>query len=254
MQEPFKGVTKLIGVAPVKNHQRAGASMTLKNWYGLLGGRRNQFHQDIDGIITELAGLVRPTFVILDGTQSMMTNGPTGGSLADLKDTHTLVVSTDPVAADAFGCTLLGKTVRDLPYLIRAGELGLGSVDYESSGRSAPRQGPPEPMRIATARRIAQGVPLRTVCLAVRGVGGRHRLVAVARVADPLVPAARPPGGPRHRPHDPFPLSGARLGSRYRLPHPSLWPGVLRLDLPFRGAPPVHRVARARWASAPGSA
>jgi uncharacterized protein (DUF362 family) len=132
MQEPFKGVTKLIGVAPVKNHQRAGASMTLKNWYGLLGGRRNQFHQDIDGIITELAALVRPTFVILDGTQSMMTNGPTGGSLADLKDTHALVVSTDPVAADAFGCTLLGKTVHDLPYLIRAGELGLGAVDYES--------------------------------------------------------------------------------------------------------------------------
>ena len=78
LNEPFTGITKLIGVTPVKNHQRAGASMTLKNWYGLLGGRRNQFHQDIDGIIVELAMLIRPTFVVLDGTQSMMTNGPTG--------------------------------------------------------------------------------------------------------------------------------------------------------------------------------
>jgi uncharacterized protein (DUF362 family) len=129
---PFRGVTKLIGVAPVKHHARAGASMTIKNWYGLLGGRRNQFHQDINGIIVELAQLVRPTFVVLDGTMSMLTNGPTGGSLADLRPTHTLVVSTDPVAADAFGATLLGRSILDIPYLGRAEQLGCGTVDFEA--------------------------------------------------------------------------------------------------------------------------
>jgi uncharacterized protein (DUF362 family) len=132
LDEPFFGVTKLIGVAPVKSHHRAGASMTMKNWYGLLGGRRNQFHQDIDGIIVELSMMVRPTLVVLDGTDSMMANGPTGGSLADLKETNTLIVSTDGVAADALGATLLGRTYRDLPYLVRAGALGLGTTDYES--------------------------------------------------------------------------------------------------------------------------
>ena len=132
MYEPFRDITKLIGVAPVKHHNRAGASMTMKNWYGLLGGRRNQFHQDINGIIVELAMMVRPTFVVLDGTTSMMTNGPTGGSLADLKATNTLVVSTDPVAADALGATLLDRTWRDLPYLGRAAECALGTADFES--------------------------------------------------------------------------------------------------------------------------
>jgi uncharacterized protein (DUF362 family) len=132
LHEPFRGVTKLIGVAPVKHHARAGASMTIKNWYGLLGGRRNQFHQDINGIIVELAQLVRPTFVVLDGTMSMLTNGPTGGSLADLKPTRTLIVSTDPVAADSFGATLLGRTSRDLPYLAQAAQLGCGTTDFES--------------------------------------------------------------------------------------------------------------------------
>ena len=127
---PFRGVTKLIGAAPVKHHARAGASMTIKNWYGLLGGRRNQFHQDINGIVVELAQLVRPTFVVLDGTMSMLTNGPTGGSLSDLKPTHTLVVSTDPVAADAFGATLLGRSFHDLPYLSRAAQLGCGTTDF----------------------------------------------------------------------------------------------------------------------------
>ena len=129
---PFRGITKVIGIAPVKDHHRSGASMSMKNWYGLLGGRRNIFHQDIHNIIKELAMMVRPTLVILDGTTTMMTNGPTGGSLMDLKETQTMIVSTDQVAADAFGATLLGKTAADLPYIAKAEALGLGTADYES--------------------------------------------------------------------------------------------------------------------------
>ncbi len=128
----FRGITKVVGIAPVKDHHRSGASMSMKNWYGLLGGRRNIFHQDIHNIIKELAMLVRPTLVILDGTTTMMTNGPTGGSLMDLKETQTMIVSTDQVAADAFGATLLGKTAADLPYIAKAEALGLGTADYES--------------------------------------------------------------------------------------------------------------------------
>ncbi|MDH3803325.1 MAG: DUF362 domain-containing protein [Deltaproteobacteria bacterium] len=130
--EPFQGINKLIGIAPVKDHHRSGASMTMKNWYGLLGGRRNIFHQDINTIITELAMMVKPTLVILDGTTAMMTNGPTGGSLSDLKQTNTMIISTDQVAADAFGATLLGKTVAELPYIIKAEAAGLGTADYEA--------------------------------------------------------------------------------------------------------------------------
>jgi uncharacterized protein (DUF362 family) len=130
--EPFQGTNKVIGIAPVKDHHRSGASMSMKNWYGLLGGRRNIFHQDINTIITELAMMVKPTLVILDGTTAMMTNGPTGGSLSDLKQTNTMIVSTDQVAADAFGAALLGKTVAELPYIAKAEAAGLGTADYEA--------------------------------------------------------------------------------------------------------------------------
>jgi uncharacterized protein (DUF362 family) len=126
----FPGVTKVIVASPVKDHQRAGASMTLKNLYGFLGGRRNVFHQDINGIITELSQLLKPTLCILDGTVTMMTNGPTGGSLSDLKETGTLVVSTDPVAADAVGVELLGRTLADIPYILMAEKAGAGTADY----------------------------------------------------------------------------------------------------------------------------
>lgn len=130
--EPLRDINKVIGMAPVKDHHRSGASLTMKNWYGLLGGRRNIFHQDINTIITELAMMVRPSLVILDGTVSMMTNGPTGGSLSDLKQTDTMIVATDQVAADAFGASLLGRTPNDLPYIARAEAAGLGTADYRS--------------------------------------------------------------------------------------------------------------------------
>jgi len=129
---PLKNITKVIGLAPVKDHHRSGASLAMKNWYGLLGGRRNIFHQDINTIITELALMVRPTFVILDGITSMMTNGPTGGSLSDLKQTNTLIVSTDQVAADAFASTLLGKLPDELPYIGKAEAAGVGQADYRA--------------------------------------------------------------------------------------------------------------------------
>jgi len=129
---PFEKVDKLIGITPVKDHHRSGASMTMKNFYGLLGGRRNIFHQDINTIIAELSMMVKPTLVILDGTQTMMTNGPTGGSLSDLKRTNTLIASCDMVAADSFGCSLLDLKVSDLPYLTIAEKAGAGKTDYQS--------------------------------------------------------------------------------------------------------------------------
>jgi len=130
--EPFAKVDKLIGIAPVKDHHRSGASMSMKNWYGLLGGRRSTFHQDINTIIAELAMMVKPTLVILDGTEVMITNGPTGGSTSDLRQANTLIASTDMVAADSYGCSLLNLKVSDLPYLAKAAGAGVGTADYES--------------------------------------------------------------------------------------------------------------------------
>ncbi len=130
--EPLVRADCLIGLAPLKDHHRSGASMTIKNWYGLLGGRRNVFHQDIHTIITELAALVRPTLVILDGVTAMMHNGPTGGSLSDLADTNTLVAGTDPLAVDAFGAKILGRRIDQLPHLQQAADAGLGTLNYQT--------------------------------------------------------------------------------------------------------------------------
>jgi uncharacterized protein (DUF362 family) len=125
---PLEEATKLIGVAPVKDHNLASASMILKNWYGLLGGRRNQFHQAIHNIISDLALAFSPTLVIADATRVMMRNGPTGGRITDVRPGGELgrpavVASVDSVACDAW-CyeNLLGRDPARLPYLDLAEE------------------------------------------------------------------------------------------------------------------------------------
>ncbi len=105
--DPLDQATKVIGIAPVKDHNLCSASMTLKNWYGLLGGRRNQFHQAIHETISDLGMMMSPTMVIADATRVMMRNGPTGGRLSDVRpggklDRPAVVASVDPVACDAW--------------------------------------------------------------------------------------------------------------------------------------------------------
>jgi uncharacterized protein (DUF362 family) len=70
--------------------------------------------------------------VVLDGTRTMMTNGPTGGALSDLKSTDTMIVGTDQVAVDACGATLLGKTAGELTFIAKAEAEGLGTSDWRS--------------------------------------------------------------------------------------------------------------------------
>jgi uncharacterized protein (DUF362 family) len=130
---PFRGVDKVIGVAPVKDHNLCHASMCTKNWYGLLGGRRNQFHQDIHNIVADLALMMKPTFVILDGSRVLMKSGPTGGDLSDVSPGHTLVAATDQIAADAWGYSqLLGRSSELPKYLFNARDRGLGNPDWRS--------------------------------------------------------------------------------------------------------------------------
>ena len=130
--QPLREAHRVIGVAPVKDHNLCGASMGLKNWYGLLGGRRQQFHQKIHQVIADFLELLRPTLTILDGTRVLMAHGPTGGSLSDVRRAHTVAASTDPVAADAFGWTLLQRKDPPPKYVFLAQERGRGKADWRS--------------------------------------------------------------------------------------------------------------------------
>lgn len=128
---PLTNVDKVIGVAPVKDHNLCHASMGLKNWYGLLGGRRNQFHQDIHEIVSDLSLMIKPTLSLLDGGRILMKNGPTGGDPSNVKAGDAIVAALDPVAADAWAYEHLLERGADYPrYLQLAEEKGSGRVDW----------------------------------------------------------------------------------------------------------------------------
>lgn len=125
---PFREATKVIGISPVKDHNLCKATVTMKNWYGLLGNPRNQFHQNIHGIISDFALMMKPTFVVADGRKLLMRNGPTGGSLNDVKRGDAMVVGLDHTAVDSWCVSkLLEKNRHEIVYLDKVIQRGLGA-------------------------------------------------------------------------------------------------------------------------------
>jgi uncharacterized protein (DUF362 family) len=123
---------KIINVPIAKHHNLSKYTAAMKNWYGSLGGRRNRLHQNIDVSIADLATFLQPTLTIVDAVRVLMRNGPQGGNVADAKDMNMIIASTDQVAADAYGCTLLGRRAEEIPYIVMADERGLGTMHWEN--------------------------------------------------------------------------------------------------------------------------
>jgi uncharacterized protein (DUF362 family) len=69
---------------------------------------------------------------VLDAVRVLLRNGPQGGNLADTKRLDTIVASVDQVAADAFGCELVGERVENVAYLAMGRERSLGTTDWRS--------------------------------------------------------------------------------------------------------------------------
>jgi uncharacterized protein (DUF362 family) len=129
---PLVDADKVINVPVAKHHNLAKFTAAMKNWYGLLGGRRNRLHQNIDVSIADLATFLQPTLTVVDATRVLMRNGPQGGNIADAKEMHTVIASVDQVAADAFACKLIGSDREKIPYIQMGHERGLGTMYFEN--------------------------------------------------------------------------------------------------------------------------
>jgi uncharacterized protein (DUF362 family) len=123
---------KVINVPVAKHHNLAKYTAAMKNWYGILGGRRNRLHQSIDVSIADLATFMRPSLVVVDATRVLVRNGPQGGNIDDTRVMNTVIASVDQVAADAYGCTLIGQHRDNVPYLKMGHERGLGTMYWEN--------------------------------------------------------------------------------------------------------------------------
>lgn len=132
---PLVNVDKVINAPVAKHHNLSKFTAAMKNWYGLLGGRRNRLHQNIDVSIADLATFMRPTLTVMDATRVLLRNGPQGGNIDDAKDMHQVVASLDQVACDAYGATLIGEKPENVKYLDLGHERGIGNKHWEQVPR-----------------------------------------------------------------------------------------------------------------------
>ncbi len=129
---PLINADKVINVPIAKHHNLSKYTGAMKNWYGLLGGRRNRLHQNIDVSIADLATFMRPTLTVLDATRVLLRNGPQGGNVDDARDMHQVVAGVDQVAVDAYGVTLIGEKPENIGYLALGLERGIGTPNWRS--------------------------------------------------------------------------------------------------------------------------
>jgi len=128
----FHQADRVINLPVVKHHSLCGCTLAMKNWYGVLGGQRNQLHQRIHTSIVDLAAALRPTLTIMDATRVLKHNGPTGGSLDDVSVENTLIAGMDEVALDAYSLRFLDLTPAQVPFLDLGEQRGLGKVDWRT--------------------------------------------------------------------------------------------------------------------------
>ena len=129
---PFLEADKIFNLPIAKHHGLTGATLGMKNWYGILGGQRNRLHQQIHQSLADLAAFMLPTVTLMDCYRVLLRNGPTGGNLEDVALKKTMVAGTDPVALDAWVAKAYWNLdPEQLPYLQMAAARGLGTVDFD---------------------------------------------------------------------------------------------------------------------------
>jgi uncharacterized protein (DUF362 family) len=99
---------------------------------GLVRDRNSMHAIGLHQSIADLAGLFRPELTVVDAVRILTANGPTGGDLANVRQIDTIVVSPDPVAADAYTTRFFNLTPGDIRYIEAGAAAGLGRLDLEN--------------------------------------------------------------------------------------------------------------------------
>lgn len=126
----------LIAVPVGKSHSSAGISLSMKGMMGLIHNRVS-FHSryDLHTAIVDMASVLKPNLVVIDGTRILSSGGPSGpGKVIPL---NLVIASTDMVAADA-QMVALGTwydrkfTPSQVRHIRGAAERGLGRMDLDN--------------------------------------------------------------------------------------------------------------------------
>jgi uncharacterized protein (DUF362 family) len=126
----------LIAAPVAKSHSSSGVSLSMKGMMGLIYNRGVMHSRyDLHESIVDLASLLKPALVVVDGSRVLSTNGP-GGPGRVLKS-DTIIASADMVSADAQAVSMFewyGQKLapRNVKHIRIAHERGLGRMDVDN--------------------------------------------------------------------------------------------------------------------------
>ena len=157
----------LIDLPVLKGHCQTEMTCALKNLKGCLPDReKRRFHAD--GLIEPIAALgavLKPALVIVDSICGDL-NFEEGGNPVQ---TNRMLLGTDPVQIDAYGCRLMGLRLEDVPYISLAEQWGAGSAEIREGDLitlSQPTAGAAYPAASGLVRQLTRGVKAESACSA----------------------------------------------------------------------------------------
>jgi uncharacterized protein (DUF362 family) len=110
----------LVSLPKMKTHHWAGATLSMKNLFGIVPGAvygwpKNILHwAGIDNAIADLHGAFPNQFCLVDGIEAMEGNGPIQGPA---KHADVIVAGSHPPSVDATCCQVMGIDPKKLKYL-----------------------------------------------------------------------------------------------------------------------------------------
>ncbi len=117
-----------INVPVLKHHGLTNLTLSMKNMMGVCGGVRGMIHVDIGKKLVDITQFIAPDLTVIDAYRVLLRNGPSGGSLADVRVDKTVLASTDPFLADVYACRLMDTDPNAVSYVAEAIERGLTSA------------------------------------------------------------------------------------------------------------------------------
>ena len=142
----FQEVDWIVSVAKLKTHHITGATLSMKNLFGVMPGiyygwpKNVLHHAGIENSILDINATLKPHFAIVDGIVGMEGDGPIMG---DPKQVGVLVMGRNLPAVDATCCRIMGIDPYKLSYLERAdnwlGPIGERSIEQRGEAIASVR-------------------------------------------------------------------------------------------------------------------
>lgn len=126
-----KDIEFLINVPVLKGHCQTKITCALKNLKGLLPNQeKRRFHSlGLHKPIGYLSMAVRQDFILVDNICGDL-DSEDGGNPVEM---NRVLAGRDPVLMDAYVCSLLGYQTEEVPYILEAEKIGVGSADLSQA-------------------------------------------------------------------------------------------------------------------------